>query len=145
MAVFVQSWIGKAQFLIEGVIHTYQEGDTEHEEWTKVKHVPRSCIVAHLDGSWRSRVRWRRVPSTGPLNSGLDADYATLVDMSTMNVVPKRVRPLEKQHTFESRRLWESVTNKLIAREFGEANRNKQTIEQRQRDKAAERKRKGEE
>ena len=62
-----------------------------------------------------------------------------------MLVVPKRVRPLDKQHAFESRRLWESVTSRLLTREYGEANKHKHIIEQRQRDHAAERKKKGEE
>ncbi|THG98317.1 hypothetical protein EW145_g7447, partial [Phellinidium pouzarii] len=57
----------------------------------------------------------------------------------------KRVRPLEAQHAYESRRLWESVTSRLLAKEYGEATRNKHTIEQRQRENAAERKKKGEE
>lgn len=60
-------------------------------------------------------------------------------------MVPKRVRPLENQHAFESRKLWDSVTSKLVSKEYGEATKNKQAIEQRQRDMAADRKRKGEE
>ena len=60
-------------------------------------------------------------------------------------MIPKRVRPPEKQHHYESRKLWESMTSKLLAKEYGEATKNKQAIEQRQRDRAAERKKKGEE
>ena len=66
-----------------------------------------------------------------------------LIDLNHLNVVPKTVRPLERQLPDESRKLWERVTNKLISKEFGEANKFKQGIEQRQRDEAADRKKKG--
>ena len=66
-----------------------------------------------------------------------------LIDVSTLEVIPKAVRPLEKQHPRESRKLWENVTDKLVKKEFSEATKEKVMIEQRQRDEAAERKRKG--
>lgn len=67
----------------------------------------------------------------------------TLIDVSPLRSVPKMVRPISKQHPTESRRLWETVTNGLLRKEFGEATRAKHIIEQRQRDEAAERKRRG--
>ena len=69
--------------------------------------------------------------------------WATLIDMSTMEIIPKVVRPLERQLESESQRLWENVTDNLVKREFGEATREKVGIEQGQRDEAAERKRRG--
>jgi len=60
--------------------------------------------------------------------------------MSLLSVVPKTVRPLGEQLPNESRKLWEGVTSNLLKKEYGEANRIKQQIEQRQRDLAAERK-----
>ena len=118
------------------MIHTYTEGETEHEEWTKVKHVPKQYAVAYFEGSWRGVVRWRRVDSS---------DQAVLLDLNPLLVIPKRVRPLEKQHAFESRKLWENVTTRLERKEYSEATKFKLAIEQKQRDKAAERKKKGEE
>lgn len=59
-------------------------------------------------------------------------------------LVPKSVRPLEEQEAFESRKMWEPVTRNLLAKNWGEATRQKQIIEQRQRDLAAKRKEKGE-
>jgi len=56
-------------------------------------------------------------------------------------LVPKQVRPIEQQLPNESRRLWEGVTSNLLKKEFSEATRIKHTIEQRQREIAAERKR----
>ena len=66
-----------------------------------------------------------------------------MIDMSTMEIIPKVVRPLERQLENESQRLWESIMDNLVKREFGEATREKVGIEQRQRDEAAKRKRRG--
>ncbi|KAF9003331.1 hypothetical protein BDQ17DRAFT_1356014 [Cyathus striatus] len=170
-----ESWLGRAHFLVEGVVHTVHEGDMQHEEWTKVKHVPHSRIVAAFDGTWRGHIRWRRVgvgsypavsssvaSSPNPSHSQLPhptlptaseskadvsrpdtGDYATLIDLSYLQVVPKTVRPLEKQLSNESRKLWETVTDNLIRKEYSDATKEKMAIEQKQRDLAAERKKKG--
>lgn len=156
------------------------EGETQHEEWTKVKHVPPSRVVAVFDGSWKGHMRWKRVgtgsypqtssssasspnpsqshiPLPSPSNhrpfgvaskadlilTGTGSDYNTLIDLSTLWVIPKHVRPLEKQLPTESRKLWEGVTSRLLRKEFGDATKEKVTIEQAQRDAAAERKRLG--
>lgn len=129
-----ESWLGRAHFLVEGIIHEYTPGETEHLEWTRVKHVPRSRVIATLDGSWKHKVRWRRVGSK---------DDATLIDVSTLHSIPMAVRPIDKQHPRESRKLWENVTNNLVNKEYSEANKHKLAIEQKQRDEAAERKRSG--
>ena len=34
----------------------------------------------------------------------------TLIDLSGLAIVPKTVRSIEEQQTFESRKLWEDVT-----------------------------------
>ncbi|OAX39679.1 hypothetical protein K503DRAFT_738955 [Rhizopogon vinicolor AM-OR11-026] len=146
-----ESWLGRAHFLVEGVIHTYDEESTEHEEWTKVKHVPTARVVAVFDGCWRNHIRWRRTaassstpsPPSSATPSLSETEYATLVDLSTLFVVPKQVRPLERQLPNESRKLWDAVTTRLVTKEFGEATKAKLAIEQKQRDEAGERKRKG--
>ncbi|KAF7291928.1 hypothetical protein MIND_01218200 [Mycena indigotica] len=170
-----ESWLGRAHFLLEGVIHTVVEGDTQHNEWTKVKHVPLPRVVAVFDGSWRGRIRWRRVgvgsyPDTTPssysspspshvslavpvipsaassrmdVSAAKEEEWAELIDLSQVHVIPKTVRPLEKQLPHESRKLWESVTSRLLKKEFSDATKEKVAIEQKQRDEAAERKRKG--
>ncbi|OBZ77732.1 Isoleucine--tRNA ligase [Grifola frondosa] len=131
-----ESWLGKAHFLCEGVIHSYEPEESQHHEWTRVKHVPRSRVLATFDGSWKHHIRWKRIDAP-------ESEYATLIDLSTLHIVPKSVRPLEKQLPNESRKLWENVTNGLVSKEYSEATKHKLAIEQRQRDEAAERKRKG--
>ncbi|PPQ74275.1 hypothetical protein CVT26_003899 [Gymnopilus dilepis] len=187
-----ESWLGRAHFLVEGVIHTvYEHDELPWQEWTKVKHVPQNRIVAVFDGSWKGKIRWKRVglgsypsndhngvtrstsssPSPShvklpmpdiPTASKSKADLATetssvvgakgalveedwnpLIDLQTMNVMPKKVRPLDKQHERESRKLWVNVTDNLLRKEYSEATKEKVIIEQRQRDEAAERKKKG--
>lgn len=167
-----ESWLGRPQFLVEGVIHTYDDDDysgaastsvsddsassrsaqsklkkpdmdkgiKEHNDWTKVKHVPKDRIVAQFEGCWKKSFRWRKVQNGEPVG-----DWQTLIDFSGLAVFPKNVRPISQQGPFESRRLWEKVTTNLLRKDYSEATRAKVTIEQAQRDRAAERKRKGEE
>ncbi|KAF5340300.1 hypothetical protein D9611_007865 [Ephemerocybe angulata] len=169
-----ESWLGRAHFLVEGVIFVVHDGETEHEGWTKVKQVPQNRVAAVLDGTWKGHIRWKRVgalsyphttsssassPSPShvqlpkpelPSASASRADiltsadgWQTLIDVNELQVVPKEVRPLDQQHPFESRKLWRSVTEKLINKEYSDATKEKMAIEQKQRDDAAERKRNG--
>lgn len=170
-----QSWLGRAQYRMEGVVHAYKKGDTAHEAWTKVKDVPKARVIAEFDGCWRNRVRWRKVGASPAFTSTENAnatptetsqssvksgrssksstssaasafeptEYTTLLDLSTVYPIPKIVRPLDKQLPYESRKLWSEVTDRLVKKEFGEATKAKLSIEQRQRDQAAERKRTG--
>lgn len=65
---------------------------------------------------------------------------STFVDLAQLEVVPKSVRPLEKQDKMETRKFWEPVTESIIKKDYKKATTHKQTIEQTQRDKAAKRK-----
>ncbi|KZT33032.1 hypothetical protein SISSUDRAFT_1027985 [Sistotremastrum suecicum HHB10207 ss-3] len=129
-----ESWLGSPKSLMEGVVHTVGD-DKSYESWTRVKHVPQDRIVAKLEGCWRDRIRWKRPQ---------DTEWTLLIDVSYLSVMPKSVRDIPEQLPNESRRLWEGVTNHLLSKEYGEATRVKQTIEQAQRDLAASRKKKGE-
>ncbi|GJJ10614.1 hypothetical protein Clacol_004841 [Clathrus columnatus] len=129
-----ESWLGKPQFAVEGVIHICKPEDTGYESWTRVKHVPRDRVVAQFEGSWKHLIRWKRTNET---------EWKTLIDLSTLHVIPKSVRPLSIQQPNESRKLWEYVTSNLLKKEYSEATKVKLAIEQRQRDLALERKKKG--
>lgn len=131
-----ESWLGRAHFLCEGVVHTYDPDSTAHLEWTKVKHVPRSRVLAQFHGSWKHLIKWK-------LASEPDSDYKPLIDLSQLQAIPKIVRPLETQLPTESRKLWENVTKHLLSKQYSDANRHKYAIEQKQRDDAADRKKKG--
>lgn len=71
-------------------------------------------------------------------------EWKILLNMDELALIPKMVRPLDEQDSQESRKLWDPVTSNLIAKNWGEATKQKQVIEQRQRDKAAAMKSKGE-
>ena len=73
----------------------------------------------------------------------LQNDWAPLIDLEALKIVPKSVRPLDKQLPTESRKLWDGVTTRLLKKEYSDATKVKQTIEQKQRDEAADRKKKG--
>ncbi|GFZ51684.1 Oxysterol-binding protein-like protein 1 [Saitozyma sp. JCM 24511] len=126
-----ESWIGKPRFLFDGVIYKYEEGNIEHEAWSKAKHVPADRVVAHLEGNWMKEVRYRLKG---------EKDWRILLDLDQLALIPKMVRPLEEQESSESRKLWDPVTQMLLSKNWGEATRQKQVIEQRQRDAAVKRK-----
>ncbi|VDB87927.1 unnamed protein product [Peniophora sp. CBMAI 1063] len=147
-----EGWLGKAQYAVEGVVFTYSEDeDATVSEWTKVKHVPRERVIAELEGSWRGVLRWRRVNSPAASNSSTSSgvssspngDWHTLIDLGALDAVPMTVRPLEAQLPNESRRLWQPLTQRLLAKEYSDATKAKIAIEQKQRDDAAARKAKG--
>lgn len=151
-----ESWLGRPHYLAEGVVHRYDPSEYDHEEWTKVKHVPPARAVAYFEGCWRNVMRWRPAAAgsdgSGRSTASLAAkdvkatnptEWTTLLDLTLLQAMPKTVRPISQQLPDESRRLWESVTSRLLRKEYGEATRAKHVIEQRQRDDAAERKRRG--
>jgi hypothetical protein len=53
-----------------------------------------------------------------------------IIDMDELDLVPKDVRPLDVQTPNESRNLWSSVTQQILGKNWGEATREKQVIEQ---------------
>lgn len=57
---FVQSWLGKPKFAIEGAIVTYNPDKPEEEEWNKIKNIPSDRILAMLEGSWRKQIKYKR-------------------------------------------------------------------------------------
>lgn len=100
-----------------------------------------------LSGSTLSlpTVQNKRPSLFAPYLSTQTLNHNKLIDLSDLEVIPKSVRPLEVQLPHESRRLWDPVTSRLLKKEFGDATKEKVKIEQRQRDEADERKRKGHE
>ncbi|CAD6887574.1 unnamed protein product [Tilletia laevis] len=128
-----ESWVGKAKYAFEGVIYEY-EGDSE--QYKRVKEVPQDSVVATIEGSWKGRITYTKRG---------EKEQRLLVNIADLDTIPKSVRPLDSQLELESRRIWEPVINAILSKQYGEATRAKQVIEQRQRDVAAERRRKGEE
>ncbi|GAU98444.1 hypothetical protein RvY_09591 [Ramazzottius varieornatus] len=62
------------------------------------------------------------------------------IDVNTLQVIKKRVRPIDKQDPFESRRLWKNVTAALKVQDITKATAEKNALEDAQRKGEKERK-----
>ncbi|ORY30228.1 hypothetical protein BCR39DRAFT_564947 [Naematelia encephala] len=123
-----ESWIGRPRFLVDG-------SSIEEEGWSKPKQVPADKVVAQIEGTWRTQIKWRLKG---------EKEWRILIDLDHLALIPKHVRPLEEQEPEESRKLWDPVTQALLAKRWNDATQQKQIIEQKQREKAAQRKAKDE-
>ncbi|PKU31368.1 hypothetical protein llap_18328 [Limosa lapponica baueri] len=88
----------------------------------EVKQNTTNTVVCRVQGEW---------------NSVLEFTYSNgetkYVDLTKLSVTRKRVRPLEKQGPFESRRLWQHVTESLRDGDIDKATEHKRALEERQR------------
>lgn len=129
-----ESWITKAKYALEGVIYAYGPND-DADEYTSAKQVPQDKVLATFEGSWKGKITYKRKG---------DKEARLLLNVNDVDPITKSVRPLSAQDEMESRRIWDPVTSAILAKKYSEATKHKQEIEQRQRNMAAERKRKGE-
>jgi oxysterol-binding protein-related protein 9/10/11 len=140
-----EGWIGKSQNIVQGVIYRY---DPDNDKITKLKDIPEKSIVARIEGCWKEKIYYT-IPSTPAISKGPNAEPTDkkqlLVDLVPLTPVPKIVPPEENQLPNESRIFWKDVTNAIINKQYGEATKAKQAIEERQREKAAERQARNEE
>jgi oxysterol-binding protein-related protein 9/10/11 len=139
-----EGWLGKSQHRVQGVMFRY---DPKNDKHTRVKDVPQKDILANIDGCWQDQIYYS-IPSTPAVKSadGTDAtNKHLLVDLTPLLPVPKTVPPEDDQLPNESRRFWKDVTAAILSRQYAEATRVKQALEQRQRDKTEERKARNEE
>lgn len=70
-------------------------------------------------------------------------DPTILIDLKPLFPTPKIVPPTTSQLPNESRRFWSSVTTAILSKQYAQATKVKQELEERQREKAAERKDRG--
>ena len=140
-----EGWLGKSQNRVQGVMFRY---DPDDDKYTRTKDVPQKDILAHIEGCWQDQVYYS-VPSTSAVKNAKDTDASNnkhlLVDLTPLLPVPKTVPSEEDQLPNESLRFWKDVTDAILSKQYGEATRVKQALEQQQRDKAEERKAKNEE
>lgn len=136
-----EGYFGKAQNKVTGVIYRY---DPANDRYTKPKDVPSNDVLANIDGDWKDKLYYT-IPSSKAVKDypGLEPtkDRQLILDINPLMPVPKIVPPPEEQLDNESRKLWEDVSNAIHNKQFGEATKIKQDIEQAQRDKATVRER----
>ncbi|XP_053350815.1 oxysterol-binding protein-related protein 10 isoform X2 [Clarias gariepinus] len=97
-------------------------GGKVHRVTAEVKHNPTSTIVCKAQGEWN-----------GTLEFTYSSGETKVIDTSRLPVIKKRIRPLEKQGQYESRRLWQHVTAALKAGDIDTATEHKHQLEERQR------------
>ncbi|CAG8523480.1 16800_t:CDS:2, partial [Acaulospora colombiana] len=128
-----EKWLGRPKFVVEGKIFSY---DPENDCVNKLKNVNEKDVIAEITGSWRGQIYIKRLDTN---------KTKLLLDMEKIQPIPKRVKPIAKQGPFESRNIWKPVSMALFQKDYSKATKEKNLIEERQRQKAAERKAKNEE
>lgn len=140
-----EGWLGKSQHKVQGVVFRY---DPDNDRYTRIKDVPQKDILANIEGSWQGQVYYSIPSSPAAKNTegaGSISNKQLLIDLTPLLPVPKTIPPEEDQLSNESRRFWKDVTTAILSKQYGEATRVKQALEQLQRDKTEERKAKNEE
>ncbi|KAM8933832.1 oxysterol-binding protein-related protein 11 [Pelodytes ibericus] len=97
-------------------------GGKLHRVTGEIKQNASSTVVCKIQGEWNSILEFTH--SNGEVRC---------VDLTNLPVTRKRVRPVEKQGLFESRRLWAHVTEALSAKNIEKATEHKRALEERQR------------
>nr|CAG8447304.1 130_t:CDS:2 [Entrophospora candida] len=121
-----ERWLGKPKFAIEGKIFKY---DPKNDDKKKLKIINENDVLAEITGSWRGQVHATRLDTN---------ETKLLLDMEKIFPIPKQVKPISKQKPLESRNVWKPVTTALFQKDYTKATKEKQIIEERQRQKAAE-------
>uniref|UniRef100_A0A8C2HC00 Oxysterol-binding protein n=1 Tax=Cyprinus carpio TaxID=7962 RepID=A0A8C2HC00_CYPCA len=97
-------------------------GGKLHRVNAEVKHNPTNSVVCRVQGEWN-----------GVLEFTYTSGETRVVDVTKLPVTRKRVRPNELQGPYESRRLWQHVTESLKERDMDKATEHKRFLEERQR------------
>ncbi|KAJ5780892.1 Oxysterol-binding protein [Penicillium paradoxum] len=126
-----EGWIGRTQNKLEGVIFRY---NPDKDTVSRLKDVPEGDIVARLSGSWHGKIYFTLAGNKEP---------RLLIDITPLHPVTKSLPPPEDQLSNESLKFWSDVTTAIIDRQFSQATKLKQDIEERQRQRAAERNEQG--
>ncbi|XP_036616010.1 oxysterol-binding protein-related protein 10 [Trichosurus vulpecula] len=103
-------------------------GGKVHRVTAEVKHKPTNTIVCKAQGEWN-----------GVLEFTYSNGETKLIDTASLPVYPKKVRPIEKQGSMESRSLWLEVTNSIKRGDMSSATEFKRFLEDRQRKEEQER------
>ncbi|KAL8867583.1 MAG: hypothetical protein Q9174_005571 [Haloplaca sp. 1 TL-2023] len=134
-----EGWLGKAQNRVLGVIFNY---DPDNDSVTRIKDVPEKDVLARLEGCWQDQVRYTMKDSKSRLNVE-SQESQLLIDLNPLWPLPKIIPPENQQLPNESRRLWRGVTEAILNKQYGQATKVKQELEESQREKAAARKEHG--
>ncbi|KAL4618092.1 oxysterol-binding protein-related protein 11 isoform X1 [Arapaima gigas] len=97
-------------------------GGKLHKVTAEVKHTPTNSVLCRVQGEWN-----------GTLEFSYSNGETRTVDVTKLPVTKKRVRPVDQQASYESRRLWQRVTEALRQKDIDKATEHKRFLEERQR------------
>ncbi|XP_066542265.1 oxysterol-binding protein-related protein 11 isoform X2 [Hoplias malabaricus] len=97
-------------------------GGKLHRVNAEVKHNPSNSVVCRVQGEWN-----------GILEFSYSNGETRTIDVTKLPVTRKRVRPNSQQGPYESRRLWQHVTEALQQKDLEKATEHKRFLEERQR------------
>ncbi|XP_026802705.3 oxysterol-binding protein-related protein 11 isoform X1 [Pangasianodon hypophthalmus] len=97
-------------------------GGKLHRVNAEVKHNPTNSVVCRVQGEWN-----------GVLEFTYSNGETRIIDVLRLPITRKRVRPKEQQGPYESRRLWQHVTESLLQKDMEKATEHKRFLEERQR------------
>ncbi|KAK3101850.1 hypothetical protein FSP39_006794 [Pinctada imbricata] len=98
-------------------------GGKLHRISTEIKNGNTGEITCKVQGEWNNTMEF----------SFTNGENKT-IDVADLPVIRKRVRPMKSQGEFESRKLWQHVTNALNAGDVNIATEHKRFLEERQRE-----------
>ncbi|KAL8943273.1 MAG: hypothetical protein Q9216_001184 [Gyalolechia sp. 2 TL-2023] len=128
-----EGWLGKTQNRVLGVVFNY---DPENDNKAKIKDVPEKDVLARIEGCWQDKIYYTLKDAKDP---------QLLIDLNPLWPIPKVIPPENQQLSNESRRFWQGVTEAILNKQYGQATKVKQELEERQREKATARKDQGSE
>jgi hypothetical protein len=145
-----EGWLGRTQNKVQGVIFKY---DAKNDTTTKIKDVSDKDVLARIEGNWQDKIYYtlgnkpfNKVSVSHCTKRGAQDDTnirqekILIIDLNPLDAIAKIVPPLEEQLPNESLKFWDSVTNAIVGKQYSLATNLKTEIEEKQRQKAAERK-----
>ncbi|XP_019764480.2 oxysterol-binding protein-related protein 9 isoform X2 [Dendroctonus ponderosae] len=106
-------------------------GNKKHKVTAEVYGPDEKKSFLSISGEWNGLMEAKWADKTDP---------ELFIDVNAIEIIKKQVRPISQQEENESRKLWKEVTAGLKFNEIDKATNAKQSLEQKQRDEAKERK-----
>jgi len=116
-AALRQAFFSSIEFLVKP-FYGEKSNEIEAQVWNRSDE-----LICKVNGEWNGLLTYNY------LINGIKKQ----IDTATLKVVRKRVRPLNQQEKYESRRVWLHVTNALRKNDLNSASRHKNQIEKQQR------------
>ncbi|KJX97118.1 oxysterol-binding protein [Zymoseptoria brevis] len=136
-----EGYFGKTQNKVEGIV--YKPSSVLDDKVTRLKDVPSKEIIGRIEGVWTEKIWF--VPGSADFKKSKESERILLMDVSPLLPIPKKCPPEDQQLPNESRKFWGGVTDAIVAKQYGQATQRKTELEERQRERAAERAKEGKE